>query len=77
MPNLKSGKIESLYTLYKLTLTPGSKIKIISENKAKKIKPDYYLVLPWHFKNFIINKEKDFLKKDKKLIFPLPDIEIV
>ncbi len=57
--------------------TPGSKIKIISENKAKKIKPDYYLVLPWHFKNFIINKEKDFLKKDKKLIFPLPDIEIV
>ena len=32
--------------------TPGSKIKIISENKIKKFKPDYLFVLLWHFKNF-------------------------
>ena len=57
--------------------TPGSKIKIISENDAKKMNPDYFLVLPWHFKNFIINKEKNYIKKNKKLIFPLPDIEII
>ena len=57
--------------------TPGSKIKIISENNAKLMQPDYFLVLPWHFKNFIINKEKNFLSKKRRLIFPLPDIEII
>ncbi len=57
--------------------TPGSNIRIISEKKAKLLKPDFYLVLPWHFKNFIINKEKDFIKNGGRLIFPLPDIEIV
>ena len=57
--------------------TPGSKIKIISENKLKNMKPDYLLVLPWHFKNFIIKKEQKFLSNGGKLIFPLPDIEII
>ena len=57
--------------------TPGSKIKIIPETDALKMNPDYFLVLPWHFKNFILNKEKKFLSKGKKIIFPLPDIEII
>tara|TARA_B110000196_G_C21073428_1_gene628687 strand:+ start:86 stop:1306 length:1221 start_codon:yes stop_codon:yes gene_type:complete len=57
--------------------TPGSKIKIIPEAKALKMDPDFFLVLPWHFKNFILNKEKKFLSNDKKIIFPLPDIEII
>ena len=57
--------------------TPGSKIKIISENNLKKYRPDYLLVLPWHFKDHIIKKEKKFLNKGGKLIFPLPEIEIV
>jgi hypothetical protein len=57
--------------------TPGTNIKIISENKAKKMNPDYFLVLPWHFRDFIIQKEKSFLNNGGKLIFPLPDIEII
>ena len=57
--------------------TPGSNIKIISEEKAKKKKPDFLLVLPWHFKDHIIKREQKFLKNGGKLIFPLPDIEIV
>ena len=57
--------------------TPGTNIKIISENEAKKKKPDFYLVLPWHFKDHIIKREKKFLKNGGKLIFPLPDIEII
>ena len=57
--------------------TPGSNIKIISETKLKKMKPDYLLVLPWHFKDFIVKKEKKFLNDGGKLIFPLPDIEII
>jgi hypothetical protein len=59
------------------SFTPGTKIKIISENQSKKMKPDYYLVLPWHFRDNIINREKKFLSNNGKLIFPLPSIEIV
>lgn len=57
--------------------TPGSLIKIVSEKEIKKYNPDYMLVLPWHFKNFILQKEKNYLNQGGKLIFPLPDIEIV
>ena len=57
--------------------TPGSKIKIVSEKSVKLKKPDYMLVLPWHFKDYIVKRERDFLKKGGKLIFPLPDIEII
>jgi hypothetical protein len=57
--------------------TPGSKIKIISQDEIKKLNPDYLLVLPWHFKKFILKKEKKLLKIGKKFIFPLPKLEIV
>ena len=57
--------------------TPGSNIKIISEKQMKSLKPDYLLVLPWHFKDFIVKKEKKFLTDGGRLIFPLPDIEII
>ena len=58
-------------------ITPGTNIKIISETESRRHKPDYYLVLPWHFKNFIIQKEHEFIKNGGKLIFPLPNIEII
>ncbi len=57
--------------------TPGSLIPIISEEEARAMKPDYMLVLPWHFRDFIVNKEQDFLAGGGRLIFPLPEIEIV
>jgi len=56
--------------------TPGSLIRILSEKEIKRYNPDYMLVLPWHFKNFILQKEKNYLNQGGKLIFPLPDIEI-
>ena len=58
-------------------VTPGTNIKIISENDFIKKKADYLLVLPWHFRNFILEKETKFIKKGGHLIFPLPDIEII
>lgn len=57
--------------------TPGTNIKIISEEEAKASKPDYFLVLPWHFKHNILEREKEYLKQGGKLIFPLPEIEIL
>ena len=56
--------------------TPGSKIKIISEKLSRSLKPDYYIVLPWHFKKEILKRERKILKKGTKLIFPLPNFRI-
>ena len=59
------------------SFTPGTKIKIISESQSRKIKPHFYLVLPWHFKNEILIREKNVRKKGTKFIFPLPKVRVV
>lgn len=58
-------------------VTPGTHIPIISEKEARAAKPDYFLVLPWHFKDGILRREKEFLANGGKFIFPFPEIEIV
>jgi hypothetical protein len=57
--------------------TPGTNIPIVSEKEAHAMSPDYFLVLPWHFKHTILEREKAFLAQGGKFIFPLPEIEIV
>ena len=57
--------------------TPGTLIPIISEAEANKMKPDYYLVLPWHFKENILAREQAYLAKGGKFIFPFPTVEII
>jgi len=57
--------------------TPGTKIKIISEKQARKIKPDYFFVLPWHFKKEILMRESKIRKQGTKMIFPLPNLKII
>jgi hypothetical protein len=57
--------------------TPGTGIPIASEKDVREMKPDYMLVLPWHFKDGIIQREREFLERGGRLIFPLPEIEIV
>ena len=57
--------------------TPGSNIPIVSEKEARALKPDYFLVLPWHFKSSILEREKDYLARGGKFIFPMPEIEII
>ena len=61
------------YNLY----TPGTKIKIISEALSRFYRPDYYLVLPWHFKKEILLREKEIRRKGTKFIFPLPSLKII
>jgi hypothetical protein len=57
--------------------TPGTHIPIISEKEARAMKPDYFLVFPWHFKYSILEREHEFIENGGKFIFPLPEIEIV
>lgn len=57
--------------------TPGTGIPIVSEKDARAMKPDYFLVLPWHFRDNILQREAAFLNAGGKLVFPLPRIGIV
>ena len=57
--------------------TPGTNIPIVSEKEARAMRPDYFFVLPWHFKYGILEREREFLTQGGKFIFPLPEIEIV
>ncbi len=59
------------------SFTPGTNIPIVSEAEARAKNPDYFLVLPWHFKHSILEREKDYLDKGGKFIFPMPEIEII
>jgi NDP-4-keto-2,6-dideoxyhexose 3-C-methyltransferase len=54
--------------------TPWSLIPIIPEEEVLGYKPDYLVVLPWHFKNFFINSIKF---KGITLVFPLPNLHFV
>ena len=57
--------------------TLGTNIPIVSEAESRAMLPDYYFVLPWHFKNEFIEREKEMLDKGVGFIFPLPAIEII
>lgn len=59
------------------SFTPGSNIPIICESEARSMKPDYYLMLPWHFKEGILNREKEYIASGGKFIVPFPEIQIV
>ncbi|MBF0109603.1 MAG: class I SAM-dependent methyltransferase [Magnetococcales bacterium] len=56
-------------------VTPGSHIPIASEQDAKAMNPDCFLVLPWHFRAFILRREAEFLRQGGRMILPLPAIE--
>jgi hypothetical protein len=57
--------------------TLGTDIPIVSEEESRKARPDYYLVLPWHFRDEFLEREKQLLSSGVGMIFPLPTIEIV
>jgi hypothetical protein len=41
------------------------------------MKPDYMLVLPWHFMAEFIIREDEFLSNGGKFIVPCPNFEII
>ncbi len=57
--------------------TPGTKIPIMSEAEVKALGANYLLVLPWHFKQNILEREAEYLENGGHLIFPLPKLEII
>lgn len=52
-------------------------IPIIMEEDMRSNPPNYLLVLPWHFKKEIIEREETFLKNGGQLVFYFPTFEII
>jgi hypothetical protein len=57
--------------------TVGTNISIRSEEEMRIEKPDYLLVLPWHFIYEFCNREKEYLANGGKFIVPCPKFEII
>jgi hypothetical protein len=57
--------------------TVGTNIPIFSEKEMREQNPDYLLVLPWHFINEFIDREKKFLLNGGKFIVPCPKFQII
>ena len=58
-------------------VTPGMRIPIISQEKLRKLNPEYLFVLIWHFRKEVIRDEIAFLKNGGKMVFDLPRLHIV
>lgn len=54
--------------------TPGTWIPIVPEVELLQSKPDYLIVLPWHFRRFFVANTK---LSGVQLVFPLPELEVV
>ncbi|HEV7660397.1 MAG TPA: class I SAM-dependent methyltransferase [Allosphingosinicella sp.] len=54
--------------------TPGSWIPIVPEAELLEARPDYLIVLPWHFRDFF---ERSPAFAGTQLVFPLPELEVV
>lgn len=59
------------------TRTVGTNIPIISEEASRKQKPDFYLVLPWHFIEEFKKREREFLQRGCKFIIPMPQVHLI
>lgn len=57
--------------------TVGTDIAVISEAESRAMRPDYYLVLPWHLRREFLEREKDTILAGTRMIFPLPELLVV
>jgi hypothetical protein len=57
--------------------TPGTNIPIVPEDEVYESNLQNLLVLPWHFKEGILKKAKEKCITPKRIIFPLPRVEMI
>jgi hypothetical protein len=65
----------STYKFGKKTI--GTEIPIISEAEMRAAKPDYLLVLPWHFIDEFVKREREYLEAGGALVVPCPEFKII
>jgi SAM-dependent methyltransferase len=69
--------IAEKYPLKYGLVTPGTRIPIVPEADAHARGPAYLLVLPWYFRDELIEREMDYLRRGGTLVFVLPNMERV
>jgi hypothetical protein len=57
--------------------TPGTHIKILSDDFLEEDKPDYALILAWNFASDIMKNNSKFIKQGGKFIIPIPSPKII
>jgi NDP-4-keto-2,6-dideoxyhexose 3-C-methyltransferase len=57
--------------------TVGTEIPIVSEEEMRAAKPDYLLVLPWHFIDEFVKRERDYLEAGGALVVPCPEFKVI
>lgn len=57
--------------------TVGTSIPIVSEEQARKDRPDYFLVLPWHFLPGFQEREREYLASGGRFLVPLPELRVL
>jgi NDP-4-keto-2,6-dideoxyhexose 3-C-methyltransferase len=58
-------------------VTVGTRIPIVSEEDARRARPDYFLVLPWHFLREFQERERDYLHAGGRFILPAPHFAVI
>ncbi len=58
-------------------VTVGSRIPIVSEEAARAEKPDYFLILPWHFLEEFMEREYNYLASGGRFIVPFPYFTLI
>lgn len=80
MAKINHKLVEGIYDVNSFKFnkyTPGSKILIKDEKEIYKDRPDYLLLLIWHFSDTIKMKIKKFNLKKMKCIIPFPNFKIL
>jgi len=57
--------------------TIGTGIKIVDEEKARKLNPDFFFVTPWGFIKEFVKREKKWLKGGGSFIVPFPKFKLI
>jgi NDP-4-keto-2,6-dideoxyhexose 3-C-methyltransferase len=56
------------------SITPGTFIPIVAEDEVLRQRPDFLVILPWHFRDFFLSNPKF---KGQTLVFPLPTLDVI
>ena len=57
--------------------TVGTNLEIISEEQARKDRPDYFFILPWHLADYFIEREREYLSGGGKFVVPMPSPRVI
>jgi len=52
---------------------PGVRLPIVAPERILQEQPDYLLILPWNFKDEIMEQQAEFRRRGGRFIVPVPD----